>query len=97
MSRPGLQPERTDLAWTRTALAAAGCALLLLGVAARPGHTPTVLLPALLPALLTAAAAVVLALLGRRSSAPPTARPTPLVLVGVLLTAACLTALPVAI
>ena len=93
MSRTGLQPERTDLAWTRTALAAAGCSLLLLDVAARHGHT----LATLLPALLTAAAAVVLALLGRRSSAPPTARPWVLLLVGALLTAACVAALPVAI
>src|SRR5207244_1824897 len=73
VTRPGLQPERTDLAWTRTALGAAGAALLLLDVAARRGLT----LGALLPAVLTAAVAVTLALLGRRDNGPLTARPVP--------------------
>lgn len=33
----GLQQERTDLAWRRTALSAAACAVLLLHAAARDG------------------------------------------------------------
>lgn len=89
MTKPGLQPERTDLAWSRTALAAAGCALLLLGVAARHGLTVTTLLPAALMGI----TAISLALLGRR----PVTSPGRLALIGALLTVTCLTSLPIAI
>lgn len=51
---PGLQPERTALAWTRTALGAVAVGLLLLRVAWHSNHA----------SLLTAAVLVVLASLG---------------------------------
>ncbi len=89
MNDPGLQPERTDLAWGRTALAAAGCALLLLGVVVRQGLSVVTLAPA----VLTGAVAVGLALLRRQPSTPPRT----LAVIAGLLTAACLTALPIAI
>ncbi len=56
----GLQPERTNLAWNRTALAAAACALVMLHVAAERGWGV-----ATVPAVCTAAVAVTLVLLGR--------------------------------
>src|SRR5207249_2179779 len=94
MTGPGLQSERTDLAWRRTALAAAGCALVLLDVAIRGNLT----LLTLLPAILTATAAVTLALLGRRpDDTPVTARPRVLAMISMLLAAAALAALELAI
>lgn len=85
----GLQPERTDLAWSRTALAAAGCALLQLDVVVRLGLS----VGTLAPAVLTGAAAIGLALGARR----PTTPPRTLAVIAGLLTAASLATLPIAI
>ncbi|MGW4632774.1 DUF202 domain-containing protein [Nocardia sp. NPDC004415] len=58
MTAPTLAQERTALAWRRTALGAAGCALLFAHEATRDGW-PTILLP-----LVAAAAALLLSWLG---------------------------------
>ncbi|MEV6717954.1 DUF202 domain-containing protein [Lentzea sp. NPDC051208] len=84
---PGLQPERTHLAWSRTALASAACSLLLMNVAARHGWGS-----ATLPAVCTAVWSVALVLFGRRRRL--IARPQVLFAVALLATAACLSALP---
>jgi hypothetical protein len=63
--------------------------LVLLDVAVRDGLR----VAALVPALLTGLLAVGLALLGRRPTTPPWV----LALLGTLLTAACLSALPITI
>ncbi|MEO6090195.1 MAG: DUF202 domain-containing protein [Umezawaea sp.] len=52
----GLQQERTDLAWRRTALSAAACAVLLLHAAAREGWGAHVV-PGVLVVVVAAAAA----------------------------------------
>lgn len=57
----GLQPERTGLAWQRTALAAGACALLLLHAASRQGWGVLTL-----PGALCGTAAAVLAAGGGR-------------------------------
>lgn len=83
----GLQPERTSLAWHRTALASAACSLLFVGVAARHGWGV-----ATLPAVCTAGVSVTLVLLGRRGQLA--ARPRVLLLLAVLVTIACVSAVP---
>ncbi|WNV85181.1 DUF202 domain-containing protein [Umezawaea sp. Da 62-37] len=57
----GLQRERTDLAWRRTALSAATCAVLLLHAAAREGWGAH-----LVPGVLVLVVAAVAALAGGR-------------------------------
>ncbi|MEU3275116.1 DUF202 domain-containing protein [Saccharomonospora sp. NPDC006951] len=71
----GLQPERTGLAWQRTALAAGACALLLLHAAAREGWGVLTV-----PAALAGVSALVLTIAGthrdrglRGSAEPPEA------------------------
>ncbi|WP_329791464.1 DUF202 domain-containing protein [Lentzea sp. DG1S-22] len=83
----GLQPERTSFAWHRTALSAAACSLLLVGVAARHGWGV-----ATLPAACTATVSAALALLGRRGRLSP--RPRVLLVLAVLVTGACVSAAP---
>lgn len=83
---PGLQPERTNLAWSRTALASAACSLLLMNVAARHGWGL-----ATLPAVCTAALSLLLVLFGRQRLS---ARPRVLLFLGLTATGACLSALP---
>ena len=85
----GLQPERTNLAWNRTALAAAACALLLLHIAARRGWGL-----ATLPAVCAASVSATLVLLSRHRHLATT-RPWILLLISVLVTVACVSALPV--
>lgn len=89
MSRDaGLQPERTNLAWNRTALASAACSLLLLNTAARHGWGL-----AIVPALFTSAVAVTLILFGRHRHLTTT-HPRILLGIGALVTLACVSALP---
>lgn len=81
---PGLQPERTELAWRRTALSAAACSALLLHTAARSGWGFGVI-----PGVLTAVVALAVAVAGRRRSRGGGRLH---LLIGVVLTIACLSA-----
>lgn len=58
----GLQPERTDLAWRRTALAVAATSLV--GLRVLPAHAPG--WPSLVPGLLGLLTAIVLLVAGER-------------------------------
>lgn len=87
---PGLQPERTALAWTRTALASAACSLVLLHVAVRQGGGL-----ATVPAVCTAAVSVTLVTLRRHRHVAATR--FALGLVGALVTVACLSAVPLVV
>ena len=82
---PGLQPERTELAWRRTALSAAACSALVLHAAARDGWGFGVVPGALL-------AAVALVSASASASADVRGRGRLPLVVGVLLTMACLSA-----
>jgi hypothetical protein len=86
----GLQPERTSLAWHRTALAAAACSLLFVGVAVRHGWAL-----AMLPAVCTAGVSVTLVLLGRHGQLA--ARPRVLLVLAALVTIACVSAVPLVV
>ncbi|MFI9012328.1 DUF202 domain-containing protein [Actinosynnema sp. NPDC053489] len=81
----GLQPERTGLAWRRTAFSAAACSVLLLQAAARGGGGLRVV-----PGVLIALVAAVAVWAGVGRGAVPVRVP---LVVGVLTTLACLTAL----
>jgi uncharacterized membrane protein YidH (DUF202 family) len=83
---PGLQPERTRLAWRRTTLSCTVVAVLAVRQAIHHGGTSAGVVAAALTAL------VWLAFLGvahRRTVALDTARPEPLPLRGALTTAVC--------
>ncbi|WP_447001889.1 DUF202 domain-containing protein [Saccharothrix isguenensis] len=88
---PGLQPERTDLAWRRTAFSAAACSAFLLQSAARAGWGVRVV-----PGVLIAVVAVVAmwrgAGTGRQESRAEPGSGRLSRVVGLLTTLACLSA-----
>jgi hypothetical protein len=83
---PGLQAERTELAWVRTALSGAGLGL----VAMRVGPDPLALPVALVTGALVATLGLLACLLRTRSLAAPT-RPVAASRVSVALLAASVT------
>ncbi|MEU9703813.1 DUF202 domain-containing protein [Streptomyces sp. NPDC047981] len=87
---PGLQPERTRLAWRRTTLTCTIVAVL----AAKSAIRDEITAPGVAGAALTALVWVAfLAVAHRRIHALDTARPVPLSLRGALLATACTVAL----
>lgn len=89
---PGLQPERTDLAWRRTALSAAACSAFLLHTAARNGWGWAVV-PGLLVAVVTAVTTWA-RLRGRRRWPHGGGLGRLPLVIGFLVTLACLSAAP---
>ncbi|MEU6015891.1 DUF202 domain-containing protein [Streptomyces sp. NPDC047515] len=89
---PGLQPERTRLAWRRTTLSCTVVALLAVRQALRGGATPVGILAVSLSALAWLGFLVVA---HRRVLGMGTARPQPLSARGALTAAACTVALAV--
>ncbi|MEI7029593.1 DUF202 domain-containing protein [Streptomyces pratensis] len=89
---PGLQPERTRLAWRRTTLSATVVALLAVRQALHGGAAPTALVAVALSAL---AWLGLLRVAHRRVLAMEVARPETLAPRGALTTALCTVALAV--
>ncbi|MFJ9623436.1 DUF202 domain-containing protein [Streptomyces sp. NPDC101181] len=89
---PGLQPERTRLAWRRTTLSATVVALLAVRQALHSGATPAALVAM---ALCAVAWLGFLAVAHRRVLRLGVARPQPLAPGGALLTALCTVSLAV--
>ncbi|MCM2578223.1 DUF202 domain-containing protein [Streptomyces meridianus] len=89
---PGLQPERTRLAWRRTTLSAAVVVVLAAREAARRGAAPAALLGV---ALSVGLLLVFLATAQRRMHQLGSARPADLVPATALLVTACTVALAV--
>ncbi|MFD4797175.1 DUF202 domain-containing protein [Streptomyces anulatus] len=89
---PGLQPERTRLAWRRTTLSATVVALLAVRQALHGGATPAALIAVSLSALAWLGFLVVA---HRRMLRMETARPEPLAPRGALTATLCTVALAV--
>ncbi|MER6505021.1 DUF202 domain-containing protein [Streptomyces sp. NPDC001455] len=89
---PGLQPERTRLAWRRTTLSCTVVALLAVRQALHAGAGPAALVAVALSALAWLA---FLLLAHRRMVRMATGRPRPLPTRGALAAAACVIALAV--
>lgn len=89
---PGLQPERTRLAWRRTTLSATVVAVLAGRQALHSGATPAAVIAVALSALVWLGFLVVA---HRRMLRMEAARPEPLAPRGALLTALCTVALAV--